>query len=264
MAFHYTPQLREAYYSVGYTVLRGLIPASLLTDLRREADKGRELARRLNGPQCQRLQPVYAYEDLNHQPFRDFLNLHGLQEAREQILGGGHQISQIMGILLEPAEKAWCTNWHRDWGHHVEGLDLDVFHKAVKNPRTFSQLNGALYDDHSLWYVPGSQDRPHTEAERAAFGSVPAPGPELTDTMSLAERELACTEYVRKMPGAVNLVLCAGDVALYRACGWHIGTYVPYVRRATLHDAFYCEDDYAWQAQMKAFRESRAAAGSPA
>jgi hypothetical protein len=257
MAFHYTPQLREEYYSVGITVLRDLIPAPLLTALRQETDKAREIARQQRGPQVQRLQPVYAYDALNHEPFHEFSALPGLQETCAKILGDGYQICGNQGILLEPEAKAWCTNWHRDWGHHVEGLDLDIFHKAVLNPRMFNQINGALYDDHSLWVVPGSHDRPHTPEELAAFGSVPAPPPKLTDAMSPVERELACTEYVRRMPGATNIVLSAGDVAFYRACGWHIGTYVSYVRRATLHDGFYCDDDYAWQAQMKAIRESK-------
>ena len=31
--------------------------------------------RRQRGPQAQRLQPVYAYDDLDHRSFRDFLNL---------------------------------------------------------------------------------------------------------------------------------------------------------------------------------------------
>jgi hypothetical protein len=54
--------------------------------------------------------------------------------------------------------------------------------------------------------------------------------------MTPEERELACREYARSMPGAVEVVLGAGDVAFYRAGGWHLGNYVPYARRATLHD----------------------------
>ncbi|HZP82436.1 MAG TPA: hypothetical protein VFB21_12415 [Chthonomonadaceae bacterium] len=260
MAFRYTEQNREEYFSIGLTVLRGLIPAPLLADLRREADKARVLARQKNGPQAQRLQPVYAYDQLDPQPFRDFLALPALREAVAKILGPGHAPSQNMGILLEPAEKAWCTNWHRDWGHHVEGLDMEEFYEAARNPRLFNQLNGALYDDHSFWVVPGSHDRPDTPEEAAAFGAVPAPGPALTDTMTPEEREMACTEYARRMPGATQIVLRAGDVAFYRASAWHIGSYVPYARRATLHDGFYGAEEVAWQERMRQVRESRRAA----
>jgi hypothetical protein len=257
MSFHYSEQLREQYYHDGFTVLRGLIPASLLTDLRRETDRARELARQKNGPQAQRLQPVYAYEELDHRPFRAFLSLPGLRAAVEKILGPGFQQSNNMGVLLEPAQAAWCTNWHRDWGHHVEGLDMQVFYEAARNPRLFNQLNAALYADASLWAVPGSASRQETAEERAAFGGIPAPGPALTPQMSSEARELACLEYARKMPGAVQIPLGAGDVAFYRASLWHIGNYVPYARRATLHDGFYSDEDYAWQEKMRRLRESR-------
>jgi hypothetical protein len=38
------------------------------------------------------------------------------------------------------------------------------------------------------------------------------------------------------MPGATQVHLRAGDFAMYRNSLWHIGSYVPYVKRATLHD----------------------------
>src|SRR5579884_2335818 len=101
MSFQYTERLREEYVTDGYTVLRGLIPASLLADLRREADRAREIAHRQHGPQAQRLQPVYAYEELDSRPFRDFLGLPGLQATAEGILGTGHAQSDIMGVLLD-------------------------------------------------------------------------------------------------------------------------------------------------------------------
>jgi hypothetical protein len=68
--------------------------------------------------------------------------------------------------------------------------------------------------------------------------------------MSPEQRELACLHYTRQMPGAVPVTLGAGDVAFYRAVGWHIGNYVPYTKRATLHDGFYGLDDRAWQANV--------------
>ncbi len=208
------------------------------------------IARKERGPQAQRLQPVYHYEELDHQVFRDFLTLPAMQETVEKILGPGHKPSQIMGVLLEPANEAWCTSWHRDWGYNLPGIDLEDFFQAVHNPRLFNQINGALYDDHSLWVVPRSHMRKDTEAERAAFSRIPPPAPELTG-LSPEERELACAEYVRRMPGAAPVVLFAGDVAFYRNSTWHLGTYVPYVKRATLHDGYFCDEDYAWQAKAR-------------
>jgi hypothetical protein len=256
MGFQYTERRREEYCTAGFTILRDLIPATLLSDLRRETDKAREIARRKYGPQTQRLQPVYAYEELDARPFRDFLALPGLRATVEGILGVGHRQSDIMGVLLEPAEHAWATHWHRDWGYNAPHVDLEAFFQSVTNLQMHNQLNAALYDDHSLWVVPGSHDREDAAEERAAFPRIPPPGPELNAGISAAERELTCLRYVRQMPGATPVTLFAGDVAFYRACQWHIGNYVPYTRRATLHDGFYCEDDYRWQAAVRARQEA--------
>lgn len=265
MAFRYSDTHREEYLADGLTVLRGLIPASLLGDLRRQADAARGIARAHAGPQVQRLQPVYAYPELDHGPFRDFLALDGMREVVTRILGPDHAPSDIMGILFEPAESAWCTHWHRDWGYNVPGIDLDSFFAAARDPAMFNQLNGALYDDHSLWVVPGSHGRRDSEAERAAFPAVPPAAPALDEGMGAAERELACSAYARHMPGARPVALLAGDVAFYRSCAWHLGVYVPYARRATLHDGYYGPEDRAWQAEARRMSaEALAARGRPA
>jgi len=251
MSYRYTNQNREEYLLDGFTVLRGLIPASLLADLRLETDKARVIAREQNGPQTQRLQPVYAYPELRHECFRDFLNLPEFVKTVYGILGDDHPQSEIMGVLLEPAGKPWATNWHRDWMHHNAKIDPVEFSKLMRNPLMFNQFNAALWDDHSLWVVPGSHDRDDTPEEIAAFGQVPVPPPSFKDHQSNEERELICGEYLRQMPGAHQVSLLAGDCAFYRSCQWHIGTYVPYTKRATLHDGFYGPDDLAWQAKIK-------------
>lgn len=254
-SFRYSERHREEYFGAGLTVLRGVIPASLLTDLRVEAEKARALAHRLHGPQAQRLQPVYQHPELNPQPFHEFHALPGMRAAVENILGAEHQVSQIMGILFEPAERAWCTHWHRDWGYNVPGIDLPGFFRAIRNPRLFNQLNGALYDDHCLWIVPHSHDRDDLPEETANFPRIPPPGPELSAAHTEEARERLCLDYTRRMPGAIPVPLFAGDVAFYRACGWHIGNYVPYTRRATLHDGYYGPEDLAWQADVRRQQE---------
>jgi hypothetical protein len=257
--FAFTEQHRLDYEGDGLTVLRGVIPPALLGDLRRETDKAREIARRKSGPQVQRLQPVYAYDELDHRVFRDFLDLPGLRATVDGVLGSDYRTSDIMGVLLEPAGQAWTTGWHRDTIHNRPERSADEeLWRAVLNPRLFSQLNGALYDDHSLWAVPGSHRRRDT-AEEWAIGTA---GPELSDAMAAPERERACLAHVRRMPGATPVGLYAGDVALYRATGWHVGTYVPYVKRATLHDAFFGPEDRAWREQQRRARESPAPAGT--
>ena len=83
---------------------------------------------------------------------------------------------------------------------------------------------------------PGSHLRPDLPRERAAFPHFPPRKPEVDD-LGYAQRERTCLEYCRQMPGAERLVLDAGDFALYRNSLWHIGNYVPYRKRATLHDS---------------------------
>jgi ectoine hydroxylase-related dioxygenase (phytanoyl-CoA dioxygenase family) len=254
MTFQYTGQHREEYVTVGLTVLRGLIPTALLADLRRETDKARVIARGQRGPQIQRLQPVFAYDELNHKPFHDFLELPGLRAAVDGILSKEHRRTLVMGVLLEPEHDAWCTAWHRD----TQGINQgNVPMDAIANLRIFNQFNAALYDDHSFWVVPGSHNRPDTDAERSLFPDRPVPAPTIPAHLSSTEREMACLEYVRQMPNAVQVVLCAGDVAFYRQTAWHIGNYVPYVKRATLHDAFICDEDMAIKGEaIKAIEEA--------
>src|SRR5580700_3795620 len=158
MAFKYTERNREEYCDVGFTIMRDLIPPALLTDLRRETDKARDLARKLHGPRAQRLQPVYSYPELDHRPFRNFSALPELLRAVEGVLGHAHHASNIMGVLLEPAEECWCTHWHRDWGYNAPHVKLGPFFEAAKDLKMFNQLNAALYDDHSLWVVPYSHN----------------------------------------------------------------------------------------------------------
>jgi hypothetical protein len=146
MAFRYTEQNREEYITDGFTILRDLIPASLLADLRRETDRAREIARTKHGPQAQRLQPVYAYEELNAQTFRDFLGLEGMRATVEGILGPEHRQTDIMGVLLEPAEKATVrveSMLDRD-SETREVIDTAISEAGDLPPKVRVRLVGAL------------------------------------------------------------------------------------------------------------------------
>ena len=254
MGFKYTEQHRDEYFTVGLTVLRGVIPATLLDELRVQTEKGRELARAKNGPQAQRIQPVYAFEELDPRPFREFLVLPEFRMTVEGILGADHTPTENMGVLLEPAEAAWCTAWHRDW-LNIEGVDPLRFAQVRDNLAMFNQFNAALYTDHSLWVVPASHNRDDTSEEAIGFATGQVGAPTFPEHLSPGSRELACLDYTRTMPGAEQIVLCAGDVAFYRSSGWHIGNYVPYGKRATLHDGFYADEDRAWWNEMQVVRE---------
>jgi len=237
---------REFYRENGYFILRQVIPASLLRDLRREAAKACEIARRLNGPQAQRLARIRDHADeLDLKPFREFDHIEGLNDAIKALLTEEHTLKPTKDatILFGPRERPWATEWHRDWRDHV--LE-DEFQSTIGDARwqeiamdfrLWNQVNCPLYEDTSTWYVPGSFKRVHnTGAEERVYASTTQQ--ELRDDAKQRtdeELELFCLRYCQSMPGAIQLVLNPGDFGLYRNVGWHLGNYVPYRTRMTLH-----------------------------
>lgn len=263
MSFQFSEQHLHDFHAQGYTVLRAVIPPSLIADLRREADRGRTQARERHGPQAQRFQPVAAY-DLDCRPFADFRDLPELRAAVSTLLSPEHTYgnAELMGVLVEPAEQPYCTRWHRDWRDNAPHLDLAAWEAVFADLRCLNQVNCALYEDHSLWVVPGSHLRQDLPRERALFPSRPIPEPEPGGTTP-EERERAAAVYCRSMPGAVRLHLEAGDFALYRNSLWHLGSYVPYARRATLHDFVDTPFFRSWRERVRADMARRQAAGVP-
>lgn len=263
----------DSWNEDGYCVFEQILPPKLLAELRSLTDAARDIARNefKNSPagealrakgraEVQRLQPIHR-PDL---PYGPIAALYGLQSLRDAIAAvhpdPAAQLGKLkpvvvdgvgqvqLGVLIEPAEQAWCTNWHRDWVHHALGAPRPeqhptqgftqksaAFDKAFRDCSYFNQINLALYDDSSLWVVPGSHKRFDSPEEIAHFPIVPTPAPDLQG-LTAEEREAACRQYCEAMPGAVQLHLRAGDFAMYRNSLWHVGSYVPYVKRATLHD----------------------------
>ena len=117
---------------------------------------------------------------------------------------------------------------------------------AFRDLNLFNQLNCAIHEDHCTWVVPGSHLRGDLPRESARFPNGSMRGPEL-EGKSYEERERICLEYCESMPGAVCLHLNAGDFALYRNTLWHLGSYVPYTKRATLHDVIDTPEFIEWR-----------------
>lgn len=242
MAFTLTDQHRREWQRDGVTILRGLLPPALVDRLRTTAATARQLARAQHGPQAQRLQPVDRPE-LDRDALQAYVDLPALTAAVQALCGPGVSGSSglgTLGILVEPAERAWCTDWHRDWAHH--GVDRQIWAAVRADPLFFNQTNTALYADDSLWVVPGSHARDEeTPAELAAKAAMPA-----LDGLAPTAAERAIHAYAEGMPGAVRVHLEPGDCALYRNSIWHLGTYRPYQVRATLHDAPYAPAYRRW------------------
>ena len=267
MAIAFTDAHIQEYHQLGFTVFRDLIPASLLTDLRREADRGREIARRLRGEQAQRLQPLVNYPEIAMKPFDDLYDLPALNDGLNGLFAeafGGpvdpHLSRGVTGVLYEPAARPWSCGWHRDWRDNVRALDVAEWERRMGDIRFFNQINCALYDDSCTWVVPGSHLRRDTPGEARAFPERPIPRPD-TEGMSTEAAEAVCRAYTMRMPGALQAHLNAGDYMLYRNTLWHTGNYVPYRRRATIHDAL-CSQDYRTFFEKPPVR-SKKADGSP-
>lgn len=269
MTFKITEQHRDEHRRLGFTVFRGLIPGSLLNDMRNSAEQARRVRDREMGADAQRLQPLGKWGDeVDLQPFRDYGELPELREAIDFILGPGKAFAVLdpdkkypLGMFFEPTEKSRCTAWHRDWRDNISGADVAAWRETRDDPRFWNQYNCALYEDGSTWVVPASHNRDDTDAEVARFPTRPIPTPDLTDAMREAERERACLDYCRSMPGATQLLLNAGDLAFYRNALWHIGNYSPYRKRCTLHETVRDDAWHDWADVQMAAAEQRRNAG---
>jgi len=252
MAFELTDQHIQDYHTLGFTVFQRIIPASLLTQLRREADKGRQWGREKRGAQVQRIQPIGAY-DLDLKPFMELAQLPEMIQALETILTPDHWYGKKRedpllqtGILYEPEQRPYCTVWHRDWRDNMRGLDVEVWQERSQELGLFNQVNCSLYEDTSLWVVPGSHLRRDLPGEIRRFPERPIPGPEYGDTESYESLERIGLEYCRSMPGSFRAHLDPGDFMLYRNSLWHMGNYSPSRKRATIHDYIGSPDYDAW------------------
>jgi hypothetical protein len=232
MAFTLTDQHLDEFQRNGATVFRRILPTSLIADLRRAVDAGVAHVRADGNRQLQRFDPV-ATPGVDPKPFQDFRELPDLVEAIARVLSPDHTI-QSPAVLIQPEDTPWSTYWHRDWRDNVPGLDIAEWEKVQQDRDFFNQYNCALYEDGCTWVVPGSHARADTQAEIDRFPTRPIPQPDLSDATP-EEAERLGLEYCESMPGAVRLNLDAGDFALYRSIQWHIGNYVPYRKRATLH-----------------------------
>jgi hypothetical protein len=242
MSFEFSDRFIEEYATNGAVIFRGILPSSLVSDLRRATEDARQLARDRHGPQAQRLQPV-AGSGLDMKPFEDYRDLAPLREAIAKVVSPEHSHGQLdmIGVLLEPADLPWCTAWHRD-GREI--IDEETYFAGLLDLEHGHQVNCALYDDFSTWFITGSDKRPDLPHEKNIRPIHPAE-PDLTG-MSYVERERFCLHYAQSMPGAVRLHLHAGDFALYRACGWHLGSYLPHCKRTTLHEGVFSPKVRRW------------------
>ena len=263
MAFEFRDSMVNDYITRGYLVLEGIIPPPLLRDLRVEAEKARELAHKLRGPQTQRIQPLSNYpDDLNLKPFYDYCDLPELRDAIERLLGPdySHGHVDIMGLLVEPVDHPWTCGWHRDAVVEVPPAAYDDTVKAKLaeawfDKRHFNQVNCALYADSCTWYVPGSHLRQYDLPGEIQSTGNPALK-EGAEGLSDVEAERYYYAHCKAFPGAVQTHLAPGDFMVYRSIAWHTGNYLTYQPRATIHDIVRYNGEKSWSGWAETKQEA--------
>ena len=217
--------VREQFDDQGFILLAGAIPADTLEGLREGLDPLRQ-ARDTLGERPTRCQTILEPKYF-HRSFADFLDLDVTNQAARQIIGTDQLAFAGLACLLGCAEHVVCR-WHRDTAN-MDPVELDLL--LNQHPNALVQTNCAVYDDESLWVVPGSHRRDDTQDEVAystrfdELGFVDA-----VDRVRAIESDV-----FGGMPGALNVKLTAGDCLLYNPLLWHAAEYRPEWKRCTLH-----------------------------
>jgi ectoine hydroxylase-related dioxygenase (phytanoyl-CoA dioxygenase family) len=233
----------EEYARDGLTVVTDVIPGRLLAEMRDQVERLRAHTHAVAGPDARR--PPGGL--VGGRILRDFdgavdatvlgtlAELPRLRGAIDRLLGTDFVLdAEAFTVLFNMTTQSECQRWHRDYRDNVPQTDLVRWRRLVPDLRFFNQFNGALYDDMSLWVVPGSHVRDDTEEEARVVAGEP---PDHAG-MSEAEYAVAASQYRRSMPGARMVPLSAGDVAIYRDSALHLGHYIHTIHRATLHGHF--------------------------
>lgn len=142
-------------------------------------------------------------------------------KAVEELLGPNLIINNA-SILAANIGTEYSLGWHRDIiqipQEEIEDwlFSAERFHNSV-------QINLPLVEENALWVVPGSHNRPNTEAENKAFGGSKHYAPIGVE-----------------MPGAIPVKLKAGQAVLYNNNLVHRGfTKKMKIPRRTLHMGYH-------------------------
>ena len=212
----------------GYTIVRNIIPPDQLDALRAgfemQFEKQRliETARRkpddrpANWWENSRQRRVLPEKTVDEQSAHviDFL-LGAPQEISSQVMRAPHVSLFIFNSLNNPVRETGPDPWHRDPNSaHVAPLE-GLINDLVENGAAAQvQWNVPLYDDPTLWVVPGSHRRLNTPEEDRQLREDPR----------------------QALPGGTPVELRAGDGVVYTNLLLHWGSfYTPRLLRRTFH-----------------------------
>lgn len=151
----------------GVQVVRGFLDGVAVSRALAIVEPARAKARTALSIDAQRVQPLRRY--LDPDALRELCDVAMLDRIRvelEVMVGPGIDIDhELFGLWIEPARRSYVLPWHRDLRDNAKGLDWKAWYGLLENPRYFNQFHIALYDDDSLWIVPGSHRRDDTPEE---------------------------------------------------------------------------------------------------
>jgi hypothetical protein len=240
--FVWQDSFKGDFHARGFVVLRGIIPASLVAELRIAADELRDLAHHDSDPQAQTTQTLDRYADhADLAPFARYLEVDEIHEAISRLLGPGFRYDGLdrIRLLIEPLDHPWQIGWHRDRVAEVPAEARDPRFRSFltqhwDDTRYFNQVNAAIYPDSCTWYVPESHRRQSDRDGEDESVMLPELRAAPSGT-SPGTTEAALLAHCRKVPGAIQIHLDPGDLLLYHQLGWHTGSYSPARPRATIH-----------------------------
>jgi hypothetical protein len=211
----------DAFFENGYIIRKGALSPTDVQTYRSAIDRILHKCR-AEGLHAEHLRyidgerdDIWGVNNIFHPSIRERALVDAL--AHPQILDVikaliGEKLRYYLCTLLVSSErKPYHINWHRDFAPDGE-VPLETLMGRLRN---HVQLNGALYDDETLYIVPGSHRRELMDAERAVIQQTPKAA----------------------MPNQLVVKLKAGDIVFYNSSLLHKGYNLDGSKRQTLHYA---------------------------
>lgn len=205
----------------GYIVRRGALSQTDIQDYRSAVDRILHKCR-VEGLHADQLRyidserdDIWGVNNIFHPSIREQALVSAL--AHPQILDviealiGERLRYYLCTLLVSSEQKPYHINWHRDSAPDGE-VPLETL---LSRLRSHVQLNGALYNDETLYIVPGSHRRELTDVERTVIQQTPKAA----------------------MPNQLVVKLEAGDIVFYNSSILHKGYNPTDAKRQTLHYA---------------------------
>jgi ectoine hydroxylase-related dioxygenase (phytanoyl-CoA dioxygenase family) len=234
----------EEFVENGYVIVRNIVPPDQLDSLRAgfemqfEKQRQIEAARRKpddppanwwENSRQRRVLPEQTVDELSAHVI-DFL-LGAPQEISRQVMRAPRASLFSFNSLNNPMRETGPDPWHRDPNSALvaplEGLINDLVENCA---RAQVQWNVPLYDDPTLWVVPGSHRRLNT--------------PEKPSPADTPEEERQLREDPRQpLPGGTPVELKAGDGVVYTNLLLHWGSF--YTPRRLMASPARCKREVA-------------------